>query len=48
LKALEEIQGVIIKKKTIHLSKTVLQGGVYCKDKGVDEKDFWLFAHEKE
>jgi hypothetical protein len=43
----EEIQGVLIKKQQVALSKTVLKKGVWCKDKGTDEKDFWLFAHEK-
>ncbi len=43
----EEIQGLLIKKQQITLSSRVLKAGVWCKDKGADEKDFWLFAHEK-
>jgi hypothetical protein len=43
----EEIQGLLIKKQQIALSSRVLRKGVWCKDKGADEKDFWLFAHEK-
>lgn len=43
----EEIQGLLIKKQQIALSSRVLRKGVWCKDKGADEKDYWLFAHEK-
>ena len=42
----EEAQGILIKDKSIELSASVLSGGVWCKDKGADEKDFWFFAHE--
>lgn len=43
----EEIQGVLIKNQKIAVSRKVLRKGVWCKDKGTDEKDFWFFAHEK-
>ncbi len=43
-----EIQGIIIKENGIKLSSKILKGGVWCKDKGADEKDFWFFAHEKD
>jgi len=42
----EEIRGIFITKNGIKLSKSVVDGGVWCKDKGADEKDFWFFVHE--
>jgi hypothetical protein len=42
----EETQAIIFKDDSITLSKTVLKGGVACRNKGVDEKNFWFFAHE--
>ena len=41
-----EIQGILIRDNEIRSSKNVLRGGVTCKDKGSDEKNFWFFAHE--
>jgi hypothetical protein len=32
---------------SLRVSKLVQSGGVYCKDKGVDEKDFYSIAHEQ-
>jgi len=42
----EETQAIIFKDNSITLSKSVLKGGVACRNKGMDEKDFWFFAHE--
>ena len=42
----EEIHGILIKKSVVYLSKNVQRSGVVCKDKGLDEKDFWYFANE--
>ncbi len=38
-------QGVLIKKHEIQVTKKVLEGGVLCREKGSDEKNFWYFAH---
>jgi len=32
----------------VRLSKAIHQGGVYCKQRGVDQKEFWSFAHDPE
>ena len=42
----EAIQGILIKKDVVRPSRNVQGGGVICKDKGLDEKDFWYFAHD--
>ena len=42
----QALQGILVKKSEIVSTKNVLQDGVWCKDKGTDEKDFWYFAHE--
>lgn len=39
--------GILIKNKNVSLSKTVLRNGVYCKEYGADEKNYWMFAHEE-
>jgi hypothetical protein len=41
-----EAQGVLFKKRIAIVTKNVLKGGVLCKDKGTDEKNYWYFAHE--
>jgi hypothetical protein len=41
----ERMQGVLIGGNGIRMSERVLEGGVWCKDKGTDEKDFWTFSH---
>ncbi len=38
-------QGVLIKNGEIHVPDKVLEGGVLCRDKGSDEKNFWYFSH---
>lgn len=38
-------QGILIQQGIPHVSKKTLEGGVICKDKGTDEKNFWYFAH---
>jgi hypothetical protein len=43
-----ESQGVIRKKTAVSITGAVHSGGVYCKDQGVDEKEFWSFAHRSE
>lgn len=40
-----EAQGVIIRRDTVELSEKPKLDGVLCRDKGVDEKNFWYFAH---
>lgn len=40
-----DAQGVLLKNGKAKISKKILQGGVMCKDKGTDEKNFWYFAH---
>jgi hypothetical protein len=44
----EKSQAVMLKSGQVGVSKAVHSGGVYCKDKGVDEKEFWSFAHDKQ
>jgi hypothetical protein len=41
----ESRQGVLFKESGIAITEKILEGGVVCKDKGADEKDFWYFAH---
>lgn len=38
-------QGIIVRHGKIEISKKPVLHGVRCKDQGVDEKDFWYFAH---
>jgi len=40
-----DAQGILIKNNKVEISNKVLQGGVMCKDKGTDEKNFWYFSH---
>lgn len=40
-----ELQGVQIGKKGISVTAEVLRSGLWFRDKGTDEKDFWSFAH---
>jgi hypothetical protein len=42
----EETQAVLIKNGKVIVSAVVHRGGVVCKDQGVDEKEFWAFAHD--
>jgi len=43
-----EAQGILFSKTGIRLSRAeILYGGVACRDSGVDEKDFWHFAHHE-
>lgn len=44
----EETQGVLVKRERIVVTRRVTRGGVACRDAGVDEKEFWTFAHENE
>lgn len=41
----ESRQGILFKKSGFVATQKTLHGGVVCKDKGADEKDFWYFAH---
>lgn len=41
----EEMQGVLRKDERTAVTESVHSGGVYCRDHGVDEKEFWSFAH---
>lgn len=41
----ESRQGILFRESGIEVSEKTLDGGVVCKDKGADEKDFWYFAH---
>lgn len=42
-----ELQGISLSGNKIHASRLVMSSGHACKDIGLDEKDFWTFAHEK-
>lgn len=42
----EESQGVLIRAGQIVVT-TVRRGGVTCRDAGVDEKEYWAFAHDE-
>lgn len=39
-------QGIVIKSKSVTATKSTLRGGIACKEKGADEKDFRMFARE--
>jgi hypothetical protein len=41
----KKIQGVLIQADRIILSEKTISGAINCKDLGLDEKDFWDFAH---
>ena len=43
----EETQGVMVKRGAVVVTRAVHRGGVVCKDKGADEKEFWAFAHDE-
>ncbi len=38
-------QGVLIKKTGLEVTSKTLEGGVFCRDTGSDEKNFWYLAH---
>jgi len=42
----EQSQAVMQKGGKLRISRAIHSGGVYCRDKGVDEKEFWSFAHD--
>lgn len=44
----EKSQAVLGSGSDVRLSKSIHQGGVYCKQLGVDQKEFWSFAHDPE
>ena len=44
----EAAQAVLQTAGQVRTSKSVHSGGVYCRDQGVDEKDFFSFAHDPE
>ena len=41
-------QAVLGGRSGVRLSKAIHQGGVYFKQQGVDQKEFWSFAHDPE
>jgi len=41
-----EAQGILIKGGVARASKTTQSQGMVCATSGVDEKRFWMFAHE--
>ncbi|MFN0100967.1 MAG: hypothetical protein ACKV2U_02635 [Bryobacteraceae bacterium] len=43
----EESQGVLIRGGTVLVTKATRRGGVTCRDRGVDEKEYWAFAHDE-
>jgi hypothetical protein len=43
----EESQGVVVRDGAVAVTRNVQKGGVYCRDSGIDEKEFHGFAHEK-
>lgn len=40
-----QTQGVLSKGGKVEITEAVHSGGAYCKEMGVDEKDFYSFAH---
>lgn len=43
----EKIQGFVIKHNNVFITEKTISGALSCKDNGLDEKDFWDFAHEE-
>jgi hypothetical protein len=43
----EEAQGVLVRRGAVLVTRAVRQGGVTCRDKGVDEKEYRAFAHDE-
>lgn len=43
----EESQGVLVRKGKVLVTRAVRKGGITCRDKGVDEKEYWAFAHDE-
>jgi len=41
----ELAQGVLIKNTGLEITSKTLEGGVFCRDTGSDEKNFWYLAH---
>ncbi len=41
----KKIQGLVMKNGSVIPSKQTISGSLSCKDNGLDEKDFWDFAH---
>jgi hypothetical protein len=42
----EQSQGIVSKGGSLRATASLHSGGAYCKDKGVDEKEFWAFVHD--
>lgn len=42
-----QAQGILFRNDSVLISRKVLKGGMFCKDYGLDEKDFWTLAHDK-
>lgn len=40
-----QTQGVILRCQGVSASKRIVKGSVWCPSKGIDEKEFWMFAH---
>ena len=43
----KKIQGLVLKGNKAILTELTIDGALSCKDNGLDEKDFWSFAHEQ-
>lgn len=41
----EDAQGVVFKKGEIIIPEEIFEGGLICKDFGIDEKNFWDLSH---
>ncbi len=41
----ELAQGILIKNTGFEITDKTLEGGVFCRDTGSDEKNFWFLAH---
>lgn len=41
----EFAQGILIKKTGVEIANKTLEGGVFCRNQGSDEKNFWYLAH---
>ena len=41
----EDAQGIVFKKTEIIIPEEIFEGGLICKDFGIDEKNFWDLSH---
>lgn len=41
----EFAQGVLIKEAGVETASKPLEGGIFCRNQGSDEKNFWYLVH---